>query len=103
MELVHARHAMLVSRARSPIGALAFFLLPLGLALLLLLRKRRGALGAVASILRITLARLLLSDKRPDRIGDQAAQILRLGVQAFPRRQRRTVIVGIIRHTQFLS
>lgn len=102
MELVHARHAMLVSRARGPIGTLAFFLLPLGVVLLLLLRKRRGALGAVASILRITLARLL-SDKRPDRIGDQAAQVLRLGVQAFPRRQRRTVIVGIIRHTQFLS
>ena len=102
VEPVHARHAMLVSRARGPIGALAFFLLPLGVVLLLLLRKRRGALGTVASILRITLARLL-SDKRPDRIGDQAAQVLRLGVQAFPQRQRRTVIVGIIRHTQFLS
>ena len=73
VKLVRARHAMLVSRARSAIGALAFFLLPLGLALLLLLRKRRRALGAVASILRIALARLLLSDKRPDRIGDQAA------------------------------
>ena len=40
VELVHARHAMLVSRARSAIGALAFFLLPLELVLILLLRKR---------------------------------------------------------------
>ena len=66
MELVHARHAMLVSRTRSAIGALAFFLLPLRLRLLLLLRKRRRALRAVASILRIALARLLLGDKRPN-------------------------------------
>ena len=94
VELVRARHALLVRRARGTIGTLAFFLLPPWL-LVLLPGKRGGALGAISPVLRVWFARLL-GDKRANRFGNPAARILRLGVRSPSRRHRRAAVAVIV-------